>query len=92
MIINPYAPGRIIHLRVTQPTDRRAGGYQRWAVWVGPNHQMIRILKATPGAYFDQASKRWIFLKPPAEFGTTLQKLIDLGVRVDLEDPRTNAS
>ena len=87
MVINPHATGPKIHLRVTTPTDQRAGGNQRWAIWVGTNRQMIRILKATPGAYFDSGSKRWIFLKPAADYGATLQRLLDLDLRIDLEDP-----
>lgn len=92
LIINPHAAGPIIHLRVTTPTDQRAGGQQRWAIWAGPNKRMIRILKLTPGAYFDSASKRWIFLKPADQYGPTLQRLLDLDLRIDLEDPLTNAS
>lgn len=49
---------------------------------------MIRVMKATRDCHFNQASKRWFFTRPASEYGKTLQALLDLGYKINLEDPR----
>jgi hypothetical protein len=88
VIINPEPAARnwTIHARVTTAPPNQHG--HQWAIWCGRDAHMIRVLKATPGCHFDQSSKRWFFYRPVAAYGATLQRLLDLGYRVDLEDPR----
>lgn len=91
VVINPSAPRRwTIRVRVTDVAAASLApqGEQQWAIWCGADPLMIRVLKATAGCHFDQASKRWFFFKPRSEYGATLQRLINLGYRINLEDPR----
>jgi hypothetical protein len=91
MVINPDAPKRwTIHVRVTAaPSTLRSLGEHQWAIWCGKQSHMIKVMKATRACHFDQASKRWFFVRPAAEYGATLQKLLDIGFKIDLEDPRS---
>lgn len=88
-MINPQAAKPwTIHVRVTPAAPNQlALGEQQWAIWCGAEPHMIRVLKATRGCHFNQASKRWFFVRPAAQYGATLQKLLDLDYRIDLEDP-----